>query len=238
MANIASLLIGKAKSSGFPGKNVMPLRGIPSCEYGCIVSENVPISRAYCSTDSDEIAKIASKYGFKEIKRPERLATADALTEDTLIHAYESMIQDGPLDIVCLFTGNSPAINIDLVRQGIEVLEKDETYDSAFSVCEYNMFSPLRARKIEKDEIKPFVDLKQFEGATSIRSSQGSVYFCDLSVQIIRARVFEDMWRHPLPFRWQGSKSYPLMNTYGFDIDEKWQKVVIDLWLEENWKLK
>ena len=238
MTNIASLLIGKANSSGFPGKNVMPLRGIPSCEYGCIVSENVPISRAYCSTDSSEIAEIAGKHGFKEIKRPASLATPDSLTEDALIHAYENMIQDGPLDIICLFFANNPAINIDLVRQGIQVLEKDETYDSAFSVCEYNMFSPLRARKIVGNEIKPFVDLKQFEGASSIRSSQGSVYFCDLSVQVIRTRVFENMMTHPLPFRWQGSKSYPLMNTYGFDIDEKWQKAVIELWLKDNWKLK
>jgi len=238
MTNIASLLIGKANSSGFPGKNVMSIEGMPSCEYACIVSENVPISRAYCSTDSSEIAEIAGKHGFKEIKRPASLATPESLTEEALIHAYENMIQDGPLDIICLFTANSPAINIDLVRQGIELLEKDETYDSAFSVCEYNMFSPLRARKIEGDEIKPFVDLKQFEGASSIRSSQGSVYFCDLSVQIIRARVFEDIWSHPLPFRWQGSKSYPLMNTYGFDIDEKWQKAAIELWLKDNWKLK
>ena len=238
MTNIASLLIGKANSSSFPGKNVMPLRGIPSCEYACIVSENVPISRAYCSTDSPEIAEISGKHGFKEIKRPASLATPESLTEEALIHAYENMIQDGPLDIICLFTANSPAINIDLVREGISVLEKDETYDSAFSVCEYNMFSPLRARKIERDEIKPFVDLEQFEGASSIRSSQGSVYFCDLSVQIIRARVFENMWDNPLPFRWQGSKSYPLMNTYGFDIDEKWQKTAIELWLKDNWRLK
>ena len=116
-----------------------------------------------------------------------------------------------------------------------KLLQNDASYDSAFSVCRYNMFSPTRARKLENDQIKPFVDLSVFEEVNSIRSSQGDVYFCDLSVQVIRSRVFEDMWNGQLPFRWQGKKSYPLLNTYGFDIDEKWQKVAIEEWLREYW---
>jgi alanine-alpha-ketoisovalerate/valine-pyruvate aminotransferase len=97
------------------------------------------------------------------------------------------------------------------------------------------MFSPTRARRLENQVIKPFVDLAVFDNVSSIRSSQGDVYFCDLSVQVIRGAVFEDMWNGDLPFRWQGKKSYPLLNTYGFDIDEQWQKVAIENWIQENW---
>ena len=32
-----------------------------------------------------------------------------------------------------------------------------------------------------------------------------------------------------------GRKSYSLINSYGFDIDESWQKVAVELWLKENW---
>lgn len=233
---IASLLIGKEKSSGFPGKNLMEINGIPSCEYACKVSNELNIERQYVSTDSNGIANIGKNYGFKHIVRPQSLATKEALTEDALIHAYNEIIKDGEVDIIILMFANNPAISIDLIKEGINILKNDNTYDSAFSVCQYNMFSPTRARKIVNNEIEPFVDLRHFDEVSSIRSSQGDVYFCDLSVQVIRGRVFKNMWNGNLPFRWQGKKSYPLYNTYGFDIDEKWQKVAIEQWLKDNWK--
>ena len=235
---VASLLIGKANSSGFPGKNVMPINGMPSCEYACIISRDCGVNRSYVSTDCDEIAKISGKYGFKHIVRPSELATSEALTEDALLHAYKEILKDGEVDIIILLFANNPAISLSLVKKGLEILKEDESYDSAFSVCKYNMFSPTRARKIVDETIMPFVPLDIFPEVSSIRSSQGDVYFCDLSVQVIRARVFEDMWNGNLPFRWQGKKSYPLKNSYGFDIDEGWQKVAIEKWLKENWHEK
>jgi len=57
-----------------------------------------------------------------------------------------------------------------------------------------------------------------------------------LSVQVIRGTVFEKMNTGMQPFQWMGKKSYPLINDYGFDIDEEWQKVAIELWLKTNWK--
>ena len=234
--NVVSLLIGKANSSGYAGKNVMLINGIPSCEYGFKVAEALSVERRYVSTDCAEIAQIGSRYGFSHIVRPAALATPDALTEDALEHAYLEMIKDGPIDIVILLFANNPAISKELVKQGLEVLSANPDYDSAFSVSKFNMFSPTRARKIVDNEIHPFVDLDQFEDATSIRSSQGDVYFCDLSVQVIRARVFEDLDNGQLPFRWQGKKSFPLVNSFGFDIDEPWQKVAIEKWLKDNWE--
>lgn len=235
---IASLLIGKKNSSGFPGKNYMDINGKPSCEYACIISNEIKVDRAYVSTDSLEIAQIASKYGFKHISRPAHLATKEALTEDALKHAYDHIVADGKVDIIVLLFANNPAISLNLVKQGIKMLSEDESYDSAFSVCQFNMFSPIRARKIINDEILPFVNLDQFGEINSIRSSQGDVYFCDLSVQVIRSRVFESMDSQPLPFKWQGKKSFPLINNYGFDIDEKWQKVAIEQWLLDHWHEK
>ena len=98
------------------------------------------------------------------------------------------------------------------------------------------MFSPARARKIIDEKIESFVPLHLIDNVSSIRSSQGDVYFCDLSVQIIRSRVFENMKDGMQPFQWMGKKSYPLKNTFGFDIDEEWQKTAIEVWLKNNWK--
>ena len=41
-----------------------------------------------------------------------------------------------------------------------------------------------------QDQIKSFVNLKHIKNVSSIRSSQGDVYFCDLSVQIIKRKSF------------------------------------------------
>tara|TARA_B100002019_G_C21270971_1_gene602261 strand:+ start:278 stop:991 length:714 start_codon:yes stop_codon:yes gene_type:complete len=235
---IISLLIGKANSSGFPGKNIMEINGMPSCEYACKISSELNVERSYVSTDCPHIARIASNYNFKHIVRPPELATTDALTEDALQHAYNEILKDGDFDLVVLMFANNPAISLNLVKEGIDSLIKDETYDSAFSVCKYNMFSPARARKIEENTIKPFIDLDLMENVSSIRSSQGDAYFCDLSVQVIRSRVFKEMDMGQLPFKWQGKKSMPLFNNYGFDIDEPWQKVAIEKWLKDNWNIK
>ena len=236
--DIFALLIGKKNSTGFPGKNIMNINGQPSCEYGFQAAKRLGIKNIFVSTDCPNIIKIGLKYNAQVIERPDHLATPEALTEDVLVHAYKEIlaINKNKPSIVVLLFANNPAISINLIKKGIEKLQEDPTYDSAFSVCKYNMFSPTRARKLINEKIQPFVSLDLIGNINSIRSSQGDVYFCDLSVQVIRNRVFENMSEGMQPFQWMGKKSYPLINTFGFDIDEEWQKAAIEIWLKKNWK--
>ena len=236
MSKIVSLLIGKANSTGMPGKNWMDVKGKPACEYGYIAGKSDPrISNYYVSTDSIEIAEIGARYNYKLIKRPPSLALPESLTEDALVHAHLKIKEEINYDIMVLLFANNPAINRSLLKEAITKLENDKDADSCFSVCKYNMFSPTRARKIENGEIHPFIDLKHFEEVSSIRSSQGDVYFCDLSIQVIRSRVFENIENGNLPFKWQGKKSIPVYNNFGFDIDESWQKITIEHWITKYW---
>ena len=235
-SKVCVLIIGKKNSVGFPGKNIMKINGYPSCEYAFMAAKKLNIKNIFVSTDCPIIKKIGKKYNSKHIIRPKYLAKPNSLTEDVLTHAYNEIQTKLNVDIVVLLFANNPAISTSLVKEGINILEKNKSYDSAFSVCKYNMFSPARARKITKKKIQPFVNLKYIKNVSSIRSSQGDVYFCDLSVQVIRSRVFKNMNKGMQPFQWMGKKSYPLINSYGFDIDEKWQKVAVELWLKENWK--
>ena len=232
---IAGLVIGKKRSTGYPGKNTMKINGFPSCEYAFMAAKKLKLKKIFVSTDCPKIKKIGNKYEAIHISRPKKLAQPSSLTEDVLIHAYNEIKKTFQADIIILLFANNPAISIKLIREGVEVLKKHKKYDSAFSVCKYNMFSPARARKIANKEIKSFVNLKYIKNVSSIRSSQGDVYFCDLSIQIIKKWVFENMEKGMQPFQWMGRKGYPLINSYGFDIDEKWQKNAVELWLKENW---
>ena len=235
---IAGLLIGKEKSTGVPGKNFRQIVGRPMCEYGFIAARAVGVDRLFVSTDSTAIAEVGARYKAVHIQRPCELAQPESLTEDALVHAakeVEHLMGRAP-DIVCLLFANNPAIDISLLQQGIDALCTDETLDSAFSVCRYDMFSPTRARRLdESDNIIPFVPLDVFgKTVSSIRSAQGGVYFCDLSVQVLRWRCFTHMNEGMQPFQWMGRKSKALINDFGFDVDSEWQFRVIEYWLRER----
>jgi CMP-N-acetylneuraminic acid synthetase len=233
----ASLLIGKDHSIGMPGKNVRHLLGRPMAEYGFMAAHAAGVDRHYVSTDSAEIAAIGKRYGAHHIARPADLATPDSLTEAVLEHAFAEMEREAgqQIDTVVLVFANAPAIDVDLIREGIAKIEADDTFDSAFSVVNYNMFSPARARRIQDDgSIEPFVDLSLMDNVSSIRDSQGDTYFCDLSVQVLKRRCFTHMDEGMQPFKWMGRKAYALRNDYGFDADAEWQVLVLEHWLRER----
>ena len=233
------LVIGKKNSVGVPGKNTKIILGRPTAEYAFIAGKFAKLDKIYVSTDSDEIAKIGQNYSAIHIERPANLATPDSLTEDVLTHAYRYIIDDigdNKITTISLLFCNNPAINVNLLKDAIHFIENDkENYDSCFSVVKYDMFSPARARRISASgEMKPFVDLKYIENVSSIRDSQGSVYFCDLSIQVMKPTCFENMEEGQLPFKWQGKKSKAIETDYGFDIDTEWQFVVIEHWLKKH----
>tara|TARA_B100001750_G_scaffold247279_1_gene272466 strand:- start:256 stop:1011 length:756 start_codon:yes stop_codon:yes gene_type:complete len=234
-----ALVIGKKNSTGVPGKNVRPILGRPTAEYAFIAAKAAGMHKIFVSTDSQEIKEIGEKYESIHIERPAELATPSALTEDVLIHAYNKIKEDkvirSEIDTISLLFCNNPAIDVELLKEAISFLKEKEDFDSCFSVAKYDMFSPARARKISEDgAIEPFVDLKHIDSVSSIRDSQGSVYFCDLSIQVMKPICFEEMDSGQLPFKWQGKKSKALLTDYGFDIDTEWQFVVIEHWLKEK----
>lgn len=198
------------------------------------------VDEIFVSTDSPNIKEIGEEYDANVIDRPPELATPDALTEDTLTHAFERMEEQvgKEIEIVSLGFANAPHIPPGMIDDGIETLLNDESLDSAFSVSEYNMFTPLRARQVnDEGTIEPYIDLDHLgdeDELSSIRGSAGDCYYVDLAVQIMRRRCFVDMENGDLPFKWMGQKSHALENEYGFDIDAGWQIPVIEQWLHEH----
>ena len=146
--NIA-LVIGKKNSMGVPGKNIKTILGRPAAEYAFIAAKYSLIDKVYVSTDSDEIAAIGKPYSAIHIKRPDELATPEALTEDALLHAYDKIKEDHgskKISTISLLFCNNPAINVNLLNEAIEFMNETKEYDSCFSVAKYDMFSPARAR--------------------------------------------------------------------------------------------
>ena len=233
------LIIGKKNSLGVPGKNTKLLLGRPSAEYAFIASKYSIIDKTFCSTDCPKIKEIGNKYNSNIIDRPISLATPESLTEDVLTHAYEqiiNLVNESEIKSISLLFCNNPAIDVNLLNEAINFINQNNDFDSCFSVANYDMFSPQRARRLDPEthEILPFLNPAHLGNFSSIRGSQGSVYFCDLSIQVMNKRCFLDMENGNLPFKWQGKKSKAVITDFGFDVDSSWQQKVIEYWLEKR----
>lgn len=241
--NIA-ILIGRAGSSGLPGKNIMSILGRPLVEYPLMVAKKTKsIDRIYLSTDSPELMEVARRYDAHIIERPEHLCTNEALGEDAYVHAHGVIKDELALDglepnVYVLLMANSPTVSINQIEDGIIALRDDPELDSAVTVSCYNMWSPLRARKInEKGYLDPFVPFEVFGDPKTLncdRDSQGDVWFADMGASIIRPQNLDNLESGLLPQKWMGENIYPIKNIGGLDIDYEWQIPQAINWLERN----
>ncbi len=241
---ICALLLGREGSVGFPGKNVHPVLGRPLVSYPLRAAAAArTVGRVYVSTDSPRIKEIAAAEGARIIDRPPELATRTALGEDAYAHGYgvirDELAREGEtIELLVLLFANAATITSDTIDEGVALLRAHPDYDSAVTVSCYNMWSPLRARKIGTDGLlQPFVPFETFGDPATLncdRDSQGDVWFADMGVSIVRPRNFENLRAGCLPQRWMGRRIYPLRQWGGLDVDYEWQVPAVEHWLRAH----
>ena len=241
---ICALLIGREGSNGFPGKNLYPVLGRPMAYYPIKIALSCnSVSRVYVSTDSQKISDLAKNCGAELIQRPPHLATKDALGEDAFVHGYKQIVkklqEEGKtLEYLILLFANAVTFTPAKIDEGIRVLRKNLDYDSATTVSCYNMWSPIRARKINNSGLlQPFVPLEVFGDPNRIncdRDSQGDVWYADMGFTIVRPHCLDDVENGQKPQKWMGKNIYPVKQWGGLDVDEPWQIPIIESWLEAH----
>ena len=241
---ICALLLGREGSSGFPQKNIYPVLGRPLAAYPLITAHNAQtVDRVYISTDSPRLKAIAQEQGAYIIDRPPHLATKTALGEDAYVHGYqvirdELAKQSQTIEMMILLFANAVTVTSQTIDDGVRILRENPEYDSAVTVSCYNMWSPLRARKIGADGLlHPFVPFETFGDPKTLncdRDSQGDVWFADMGVSIVHPRCLENLHDGLLPQKWMGQKIYPLKQWGGFDVDYEWQMPLVEYWLKAH----
>jgi len=238
---VAAVLIGKEGSTGFPRKNVFPVLGRPMCAYPLLAAKaSTHVDGVWVSTDSPRIAAIAREHGAQVIDRPAHLCTKEALSEDVFVHADRHIRETtGAVpEILVLLMANAPTILPSTIDEGIEALRRDDGLDSAVTVSCYNMYSPLRARRITAEGLLlPFVSFEAMGDPATLssdRGSQGDVWFADMGVSIVRRRCLERIDEGLLPQKWMGRKIYPLRQWGGVDVDFDWQIPHVERWLRDH----
>ena len=236
---IAALLLGRKGSVGFPGKNVYPLLGRPMAWYPMhAAAGSAAVDRVYVSTDDEALMGLAGIAGAEVIERPAHLCTKEALGEDAYLHGYQVIcdrLGEVPELLVLLFA-NAPTVASEQITSGIEMLRAHPDFDSAVTVSRYNMWSPLRARRINPEGLmQPFVPLSVFgEGLSCDRDSQGDAWFADVALSVVRPANLDRLDQGVLPQRWMGQRIYPIENTPGLDIDYDWQVGQAEAWLRRH----
>jgi hypothetical protein len=239
---IAALLLGRKGSIGFPGKNLYPVLGNPLAYYPMkAVLNSQSVDRVYISTDDENLMDLAKKNDVEIIIRPPELCTKEALGEHAYVHGYNEIRKrnaENEIELMVLLFCNAPTVSSGLIDEGIKILRENSDYDSAVSVSCYNMWSPLRARKIGHDGLlHPFVPFETFGDPKTMncdRDSQGDVWFADMGVSIVRPRCLENLDKGLLPQKWMGQKIYPLKQWGGLDVDFEWQIPQIEYWLKQQ----
>jgi hypothetical protein len=243
---VVALMLGRGGSTGFPGKNLYPVLGRPLMAYPLLAARDAKhVDRVFVSTDSEEIMEVAREYGAEIIVRPPELATPEALGEDAYRHGYDvisgQLADEGEqIELMALLFANAPNATGEMIDSGIGMLRADQSLDSAISVSKYNMWSPLRARKVTGEGIlQPFVPFETFGDPATLncdRDSQGDVWFADFGVTVIRPKWLQPEWLRQglLPQRWMGKRIAPIESWGAADVDYDWQVPVAEFWLKAH----
>lgn len=184
--DILAIIPARKGSKGIPDKNIKLLAGHPLIAWSIAASRASQYTiRTVVSTDSEDIAKIATQYGAEVPSlRPKELAEDSSQTEPALLHML-SVLQETESyipDAVLLLQPTSPI----RFRSSIDAVIKTYTegeYDSALSVFEGHHFkwkNPQQAEALYDYKKRPL--RQELTAENRLYSETGSMYIVRTSI--------------------------------------------------------
>ncbi|MDD2689539.1 MAG: acylneuraminate cytidylyltransferase family protein [Candidatus Omnitrophica bacterium] len=136
--NIMCLILARAGSQRVPNKNIKILGTRPLIAYAIeCAKKSKYVSRIIVSTDSDEIAGVAEKFGAEApFRRPTQISKADSTELDAFIHALNWLKENQNYvpDLIVKLFPTSPFRKAESVDKAIELLLAEPQADSVRSV--------------------------------------------------------------------------------------------------------
>ena len=134
MKKILGIIPARGGSKGIPRKNLYNFCEKPLIAYTIEAGlASKYIDKVVLSTEDDEIAEVARKFGAEVVKRPEELAQDKTKTAPVLVQVVAEMKkQNYDPDIIVTLQPTSPLRGADVIDQVIEKLENSDC-DSVFA---------------------------------------------------------------------------------------------------------
>lgn len=217
------IIPARGGSRGIPGKNIKPLAGKPLIHYSIEVARQLaPDSQIIVSTDSDEIAAVASATGLPvDYKRPSELATDTAGSREVMLHAMDWAEARGvEYDKVCLLQPTSPLRSVGDVRACLERYSSE--LDMVVSVVEaasnpyYNCF--------EADAASGYLHVSKGDGLYVRRQDAPPAWEYSGAVYVINPRSLRMMPMGAFPRR----IGVPMDRDRAIDLDTPFDWIVAE----------
>lgn len=129
MSKSLAVIVARGASKRLPRKNVKPLLGDPLVAWSIRAALASRVTRVVVTTEDDEIAAVARRYGADvPFVRPEELAADYARSDDILMHALDATERDDgeKYDIVAYIQPTSPFMQPSDVDAAIDVVARGE----------------------------------------------------------------------------------------------------------------
>ncbi|MBF0547079.1 MAG: acylneuraminate cytidylyltransferase family protein [Candidatus Riflebacteria bacterium] len=205
--SIIALIPARGGSKGLPGKNLLPLLGVPLLGWPIKAAQDSKyVDKIIVSTDDPEIANVGRALGAHvPFLRPPELATDKATSISVIEHAIEYLNNKGEnFDYFLLLEPTSPLTQPEDIDKAVEVLfQKRSVADSIVGVSQVHSAHPAFDVVLDSNGlIKPY-EGKDFSSAgrrqdlPEVFFFEGSLYLSDLEILLQRKSFYHD---RTLPF--------------------------------------
>lgn len=221
VSDISKLAIIPARggSKRIPRKNIRSFCGKPIIAYSIETAiDSGLFDRIIVSTDDDEIAEVASRYGAEvPFIRPTELADDFTGTNAIVKHAIEWYRDNGSdIEYTCCIYATAPLLQSDFLKQGLEQLQSSNAA-YAFSVTGFD-FPIQRAIRLNADQIVEALQPQSID---------------------MRSQDLEECYHDAGQFYWGRSSSFtaelPLMSGHSRGVVLP-RYLVQDIDTEEDWR--
>ena len=136
---IISIVPARGGSKGIPRKNLQVVQGIPLVARKIQQALASKCNEIWVTTEDPEIVEVSKMYGARIIPRPEYLATDEASTRDTVLHALEYVnCQDN--DLIVLLQVTSPLLRVSSINLCINSLIENPNLNSVITIKDGHPF--------------------------------------------------------------------------------------------------
>jgi N-acylneuraminate cytidylyltransferase len=189
---ILGVVPARGGSKGIPGKNIRPLGGYPLIAYAIAAGRSsMRIDRLIVSTDDEQIAAVARKWGAEvPFMRPAELARDDTCDLPVFLHALEWLRSNENCRprIVVQLRATSPLRPPECVDAAIDLLLADDGADSVRGVTVAGQ-TPYKMWRIEERRMVPLLRAEMHEPHNMPRQELPRVHWQTGHIEVVRAET-------------------------------------------------
>lgn len=218
-ARRVAVITARGGSKRIPRKNIKPFLGKPIIAYSIEAALQTGLfDEVMVSTDDEEIADVAKKYGAKvPFMRSEKTSNDFATTAEVMTEVMETYEQNGNhFDYVCCIYPTAPFITSEVLTQAMKLLEEGDS-DCVIPVVKFS-FPPQRCVVVnEEGKLVP-----KWPECMKMRSQDLEPYYHDCGqfycMRVDRFLEQKEMWMKDItPF------IQDEINVQDIDTEEDWR---------------